>query len=266
MVLFPLSSASAETGPGKGLSQANPVPAWGAVERQQKCEAKDWWLVTQADHAILAGDLAANISSPLFPKLDPHVVRAIALHDGGWAQFDSDGYADTIKGRPRSFLEMAPLEFLSAWRDSIYIAENASPQGGIVVSGHFSRLAETRLQAASDAPDDTQRLQSFIANEGERRKRLATIDGCSREDIEILIIDVLQFCDLLSLYLCCGAPDNVEFPQRFCDRAIRIFRESEVLRTEPRVFGAGVSLGVQARRYSASSDDLKVTTLPFILA
>src|SRR5438128_11128406 len=79
-------------------------------------------------------------------------------------------------------------------------------------------------------------------------------------------VDVLQFCDLLSLYLCCGAPDNVEFPQRFCDRAIRIFRESEVLRTEPRVFGVGVSLGVQARRYSASSDDLKVTTLPFILA
>jgi len=79
MVLFPLSSASAETGPGKGLSHANPIPACGAVERQQKREAEDWWLVTQADHAVLAGDLAANISSPLFPELDPHVVRAIAF-------------------------------------------------------------------------------------------------------------------------------------------------------------------------------------------
>ncbi len=265
MVLLPLNSPSGESGRTKPLGQANLVPAWEAVERQQKRDAQAWWLVTQADHAALAGDLAANISSPLFPKLDPDVVRAIALHDAGWKQFDDDGYADIMKRKPRSFLEMAPVEFLSAWRDSISIAEQAGPLGGIVVSGHFSRLAETRLQTAGDIPDDTQRFRSFITNETERQKRLATLDECSRENVEILI-DVLQFCDLLSLYLCCGAQENVEFPQKFRGPSVRLFRESEFLGTEPRVFGSGVSLGVQARRYPVSSDDLTVTTLPFILA
>jgi hypothetical protein len=265
MVLFPLSSQLRHSGLTKPLGKTDPIPAWEAVERQQKREAQAWWLVTQADHAALAGDLAANISSPLFPKLDPDVVRAIALHDAGWAQFDGDGYADIMKRKPRSFLEMAPVEFLSAWRDSISIAEQASPLGGIVVSGHFSRLAETRLQSASDAPDDIQRIRSFISSETERQERLATLAECSGENVEVLI-DVLQFCDLLSLYLCCGGQENVKFPQKFCDRAIQLFRDSQFLRTSPRVFGSGVSLGIQARRHPVSSDDLSVTTLPFILA
>src|SRR5881397_335778 len=81
----------------KRLSLGNPrtleilvgaIPAWEAVERKQKQEANAWWLVAQSDHAALSGDLAANLSSPFFPKLDIDVVHAISLHDAGWAHFD----------------------------------------------------------------------------------------------------------------------------------------------------------------------------------
>jgi len=234
--------------------------------------------VAQSDHAALSGDLAANLSSPFFPKLDIDVVHAISLHDAGWAHFDGgDEHANGTRpgeifwapkisdqGKPLSFLEMRPAEFLRAWSNSIACAEKACAIGGVLVSVHFSRLAESRLQAGGDTPDNTRCIRAFVSSQAERR-RSARANRRSVEEIDLLV-DVLQFCDLLSLYLCCGAQEHVQFPQTFNGRTIRLLREGEMLRTEPPLFGAGVSLGVRARRYPVSSDEMNVTTIPFLLA
>jgi len=292
MVLHPIDSQSYEASAEAGQTRASVVPrqssntrdtggraipAWEAVERKQKQEANAWWLVAQSDHAALSGDLAANLSSPFFPKLDVEVVHAISLHDAGWAQFDGgDEHVNgprpdkifwapkiSAQGKPLSFLEMRPAEFVRAWSNSIACAEKACAIGGILVSVHFSRLAESRLQAGGDTPDDTRSIRAFVSSQAERRS--ARANGRSAEEIDLLV-DVLQFCDLLSLYLCCGAQERVQFPQTFNGRKIRLLREGEMLRTEPALFGAGVSLGVRARRYPVSSDEMNVTTIPFLLA
>jgi uncharacterized protein DUF3891 len=272
MVLYPLTDGEIPTG-----QAAAPIPAWQAVEKKQRQAAKNWWLVAQPDHAALAGDLAANLNSPLFPPLDRHVIRAIALHDAGWAQFDGgqrgtgrdlavvlgDPKLDT-QGRPRSFLEMTPGEFLMAWTDSIVQAEQAAPIGGLLVSRHFCRLAENRLESWIDNPGDTNRLNQFIQNEAERQEHLLEHDPGPPDQVRVLT-DVLQFCDLLSLYLCCGAVDAIEFPQKFGRHALRLKREGEMHRLEPAIFGPGVSLGVTARRYPLSGA-VEVTVLPFLLS
>ena len=291
MVLHPIESQSneasteAEQTKASVLGQSSntrdtggrAIPAWEAVERKQKREANAWWLVAQSDHAALSGDLAANLSSPFFPKLDTDVVHAISLHDAGWAQFDGGDeqvngprpdkifWAPKIsaQGKPLSFLEMRPAEFVRAWSNSIACAEKACAIGGILVSVHFSRLAESRLRAGGDTPDDTRSIRAFVSSQAERRS--ARANGRSAEEIDLLV-DVLQFFDLLSLYLCCGAQEHVQFPQTFNGRTIRLLREGEMLRTEPALFGAGVSLGVRARRYPVSSDEMNVTTIPFLLA
>ena len=222
MVLHPLLDLPAieRTVSSSGNS---PVPAWTAVEQKQKQPAKEWLLITQVDHAQLAGDLATRLQSPLFPQLHEGLVRAISLHDAGWAEFDArvtSAKGRTAfprlndRGKPLSFLEANPAEFVVAWTGSIDQAEEIGPAGGIVVSRHFCRLAEGRLCSRIDDEEDTSRLRQFLHSENARQQKLIGAEHCSSGDLDLLT-DVLQFCDLLSLYLCCGASEPVQFPQQF---------------------------------------------------
>jgi hypothetical protein len=271
MVLYPLTDNEIPN----GTSSAT-IPAWQAVEKKQRQPADNWWLIAQPDHAALAGDLAANLKTPLFPQLEPDVIRAIALHDAGWAHFDGgergtgrdlevvlrDPKLDP-QGRPLSFLEMTPQEFLMAWTDSTVQAQRVAPIGGVMVSQHFCRLAENRLQSQIDTQEDTSLLKRFLRHEAQRQKHLLEHDPHPPEQVGVLT-DVLQFCDLLSLYLCCGARDAIEFPQKFNGRTPRLRREGEMYQVEPSIFGDGVSLGVTARHYPFCGA-VEVIVLPFLL-
>jgi hypothetical protein len=66
MVLHPISSGESSA-PGAPPSARS---AWEAVELKQKEHAEHWWLIAQPDHAALAGDLAARLDPPFFPKLN----------------------------------------------------------------------------------------------------------------------------------------------------------------------------------------------------
>lgn len=287
MVLYPLNTSLDSAGSkfDDGTSNAQPRPmhrnvvsAWEAVERKQKQDASAWWLIAQPDHAALAGDLAAGISCSHFPQLAPEVLEAITLHDAGWARFDRPQHiivsqSPTQKlpaaengnaARPLSFLDMAPADFVRAWSDSIERAQESSSIGGILVSQHFSRLAENRLGMRADSPADIDKLKSFLSREAARQGRLAAQVGRHVEQVQLLV-DVLQFCDLLSLYLCCGAREDVVFPQRFQGHAIVLRRDGDMCRTEPGVFGRGASLGVSGRRHPASPEEVDVVTLGFLL-
>jgi hypothetical protein len=260
MVLYPLNSLPESH--ERGRAQRAPVPAWDAVLRTQQQPASDWWLVAQPDHAALAGDLAARIRSPQFPKLDTEVVRAIALHDEGWAAFDLTPSLNG-SGRPLSFLEVGLNDFLRAWRDSIARAEQDSPIGGVLVSEHFCRLGRWRLQMVKSPPAEEAAMHAFLVTEAERQRQLSPRQSRTPEEI-LVLVDVLQFCDLLSLYLCCGARDAVEFPQRFNGHTICMHHDGELCRTEPPLFGRGASLAVRARKYP-SSQVSSATALPLLL-
>lgn len=276
MVLYPLGNGkNSSTRPRSGAVDL--IPAWEAVERKQKQVSQEWWLIAQPDHAALAGDIAANLCFPSLPKLDSQVIHAIALHDAGWARFDGgergtgrdlevslrDPKLDNT-GRPLSFLDMTPEEFVQAWTDSIERAQQTGALGGAIVSQHFTRLAQSRLHASCDAEDDKRQLRDFVVREQERQKHLVSHEAISPENLEGLT-DLLQFCDLLSLYLCCGAEENVEFPQKFNGHVIRLLREAEMCRLDPPVLSDGMSLGVTARRYPLFGA-VEITTLPFLLS
>ena len=249
------------------------APAWPAIERLQKQAASDYWLISQPDHAALSGDLAAHFVSPEFPRVDPAIARAIALHDAGWAIFDSEARLDTppaldSRGKPLSFLEIEPPDFLRAWQASIARAESVCAAGGYIVSQHFCVLGEGRLNSRADDAANSALIRGFLAAQADRQHHLQAQSGRSPAELEDLV-RVLQFCDLLSLYLCCGAADAVEFPQPFAPGKVRLRREKECFCLDPSPFRAPgaprrlLSLGVKARRYSASG--VKTTTLPFLL-
>ncbi|MGC2323360.1 MAG: DUF3891 family protein [Terriglobales bacterium] len=245
----------------------NCIPVWDAILPTQKARAPEYWLIAQPDHAALSGDIAAALGPPLLPRLIPEVVQGIALHDEGWAPFDAQ--VSVADGKPRSFLDLGPRDFLRAWRASIECAAKVAPIAGAMVSGHFWRLGKNRLESGIDNTEDRAVLRNFLEHEQARQERF--LGGHSRDELEFLT-DVLQFCDVLSLYLCCGATHDVEFPQRFGQRPVRLRREADrsqdqaaVCRFEASPFtGGGVDLAVSARRYP-SDREASMATLPFLL-
>lgn len=237
MVLRP----SAASAPSRGA-----VAAWDAVLPTQQRDRGDGWLITQPDHAALAGDIAERLSPSLFPGIDAAVLRGIALHDEGWAKFDQAALASAAAAR--SFIDEYPPTFVDAWTGSIERAAEIAPIAGIIVSKHFWRLASMR-ELANDSSEDRSLISGFISTEQRRQQQLA--GECQRYDIEFLT-DVLQFCDVLSLYLCCGASDDVNFPQDFGGFKVGLHRvrtkdEGEICRFSPRIFDGGVNLAISGR-------------------
>ena len=230
-------------------------------------------MVSQSDHAALAGALAASFVSPEFPRVDPPIARAIEVHDSGWALFAPEARVEAAprldsRGKPLSFLEIEPPDFLRAWAASIDRSESVCPAGGYIVSRHFCALGEGRLASAIDAAEDSARLRWFLQREAERQRRLLAQSGRSAAQLEDLLL-VLQFCDLLSLYLCSGATDAVEFPQSFAPGRVGIRCENQAFILQPSPFRSGnetdamISLGVEARRYPAEPP--RTATLAFLL-
>lgn len=269
MILHPFSSAPQVS--------CDPMPAWNAVAATQQQSASAWWLIAQPDHAALAGELAAHFAAPDFPAMDSDVVQAIALHDAGWAKYDGGGEAGggskgappqgqrDSSGRPLSFLQAPVNIFVEAWTASIYRAqEKAGVIGGLMVSGHFRRLAEYRQESVEDTPGDSALLHQFLANEAQQDEVRFRRQSRSRPEVERLV-GLLQFCDLLSLYLCCGSRASIQFPQKIASRPMILRRKGELCRLDPSPFREEVSLGVPARRDPASRTEPNTRALPFLI-
>jgi hypothetical protein len=263
MILYPLTAQESPK------SSGHVVSAWAAVERAQRQAAPSYWLVAQNDHAALAGALAANFCSLELPVLDEKVIHAISLHDAGWAQFDAEGEGTEFHpscnpaGKPLSFFEISPSDFTRAWKTSVDKAEMAGPLGATLVSKHFCRLGQGFIHDRGQDPG-ANLVREFLTNETQRQTRLAKSIDRARGEVERLV-DVLQFCDLLSLYLCSGSSEEVEFPQRLAPSPIRLRRGGGGFRLEPSVVKNGASLGVTARRYPASKTEPNSTELGFLL-
>jgi hypothetical protein len=230
-------------------------PAWQVVERLQRQKYESCWMITQPSHAVLAGELAARLQGPQMPRLDADLLRAIALHDAGWGIPDAQAITRSRATRPqapRSFLETEIEEFLEAWTQSIQVAQSAGAAGAYIVSRHFQRLAEHRIGAAADSDRDRKKLETFVAHETQRQRRLAAKQDRSGQELELLT-DLLQFCDLLSLYMCSGARESAGFPECL-GFTVQLSAQDEGYRLEPPLIGPGGKFSVAALRYPETKD------------
>ena len=199
MVIFPI--AEERTGTGE------PISAWQSISQRQHEHANDYWVVTQPSHAALAGELAAALRDDLFEPIDKTISRSIALHDAGWSMEDAEQIQrlrSDPKEKPTSFIDTPPGQFLRAWTTSIETVEKFAPIGGYVVSRHFERIS------LRDDPKKQANLEAFRAREKQRQQKLKTKIDLGEAALERLV-DALQFCDLLSLYLCCGTSRAANF-------------------------------------------------------
>lgn len=246
MILRPLEPPAAAAGADVFIS------AWRAVEPIQRAQYETCWMITQPSHAALAGEIAGKLIGDAVPKLEADLVRAIALHDAGWGMPDAQAVMrsrSVQQSAPKSFLQVTVPEFLTAWTQSIEIAQSTSPAGAYMVSRHFWRLAEHRLASSDDSQHDRARLQEFVTFESGRQNKLTAEQSRTQDELERLA-DVLQFCDLMSLYLCCGSCDAVEFPQFFGVK-LRMRTENDGYRLDPALIPSGTVFHVAALRHPA---------------
>lgn len=233
------------------------ITAWEAVLHTQTQEYASCWMITQPSHAALAGELAAMISAPQFPLPDAQLLQAISLHDAGWGIPDAQAIMKSRSvhpQQPQSFVAARAPQYVEAWTKSIDTCEPISPAGGFIVSRHFWRLAQERFNSArKEDAQDRRALDSFLKNEARRQKKLGGSQSLDSEQLERLT-DLLQFCDLLSLYICCGASESVNFPEYFGIR-LRVSNHEESYKLDPPVLRSGSQLAVAALRYPATKEE-----------
>ncbi|HLY97998.1 MAG TPA: DUF3891 family protein [Candidatus Angelobacter sp.] len=245
MILRPLDSAPA--------ASTEFLHAWSVVERTQQKIQDSCWMITQPSHAALAGEFAAKLTGIDLPTLDAQIIRSIALHDAGWGIPDAQAIMQSrsvTQGCPKSFIACGAGEFVNAWEKSIDVAESVSPAGGYIVSRHFVRIAEQAASRVSEAEREVE--ARFVQNESGRQAKLAAKQKYTAKELEALT-DVLQFCDLLSLYVCCGAQQNVEFPEYFGIKA-RLSVQPDSYTLDPILIEPGTEFGVAALRHPATKE------------
>jgi hypothetical protein len=241
-----------------------PSSAWGRVEAAQRSARLPCLLVPQPAHAVLAGEIADGLLPASFGALPPEIVRAIQMHDTGWAASDAQqiqrlrsGGPQAGKAVPISFVAIPPGEAVEAWTTSIDTIEGWSKIGAIIVSRHFSLLSE----------HDQAHHQRFLQTERLRQRKLESSSMAKSEDLERWTA-ALGFCDLVSLYLASGLSSQVEFPlahpsspQAQTASRVSMQMEGRELRFTPETLRAGCTLSIQALKHPVPAQGARAETL-----
>jgi hypothetical protein len=154
---------------------------------------------------------------------------------------------------PLSFIAISPQEAAEAWTASIDAVEAFSKLGAIVVSRHFTLLAQ----------HDQLHHQRFLEAEKSRQRRL---EGATA-DLDRWTA-ALGFCDLVSLYLVSGLSREVEFPLAHpasaeAHKAPRVSMQVDQhqLRFTPATLRSGCTLTIQALKHPVAAQGARFETL-----
>ncbi len=170
-----------------------------------------WLLITQTQHATLAGWLAqAWRLADVPPAFRPDLVWTAAHHDDGWQQWEDHPELDE-RGWPIGFMDMSVEQSNPLWAHSIDLAGHQSPLAEHLVAWHF-----LTLRAASGSVDlpAAQQFAEVYRPRSEAALRQAMADYGSVLDEHAVqqLRHFVQLFDVLSLTLCCGAlSDPVKF-------------------------------------------------------
>ncbi len=95
-------------------------------------------LVTQPDHAALAGSLMNLWRSDGFPEHPrrQQLLHAIREHDSGWREADAAPRVDPVSGKPLTFNEISPEDRLRIWRRGVHRVAAEAPVVGLLVLKH----------------------------------------------------------------------------------------------------------------------------------
>ncbi len=210
----------------------------------------DWLLlITQADHARLAGDVMAHWREDGFdahPRRDT-ILHAITHHDNGWLEEDSEMHVDD-EGNPLDFVSVPAWVKHGIWPRGVDRIGRDEPYAAALIAQHA-------LTVHGQQRTDPLWHPFFAAMDARREALLARAGGDARATLDA-DYRFVQAGDQLSLIFCNGW--RTPFPRR----GGRMIFNGSTLELSPDPFaGARVPMRVEARRVPgrsyASAADLR---------
>ena len=182
----------------------------------RRAQDQRWILLSQVDHALLAGQLAETWGREPLEPLSAELAAAISHHDDGWSDWERRPKVDPLEGRPIAFTEMDLAEARNIWRGSIAAAQRIGPLAAHSVAGHFSAILSWYGSWKSD-PQRRPLALDFLAEQQRNMQAwsaawLAADPPNHTPDDLARGLAYLQMFDALSLWLCTADRDQ---PQTF---------------------------------------------------
>jgi len=162
-------------------------------------------MITQNDHAKLAGFLAAHWGNAGFERPRPWVstVRAAHYHDSGWFRYETNPVL--IEGKTPSYRQVpADAAQGAAHQSAIDMLYDVDPYTGLLVSKHRTGLMQSRYGVIAEPEQGAGRKLDAAAQDSIARaeaKQKAVEAGLDRGEVAVNY-SLLQVWDLLSLYIC----------------------------------------------------------------
>lgn len=179
-------------------------------------------LITQMDHARVAGELAEAWGAAPWARPEPYesVCLAAALHDEGWAAADARPALDPETGWPTPFWALPYRERAAFYQEGITEVAAQNAYAGLLVSLHLVALWDgggirAPLDLTSLPEEEAAAVAGFISREASRQTALRQHLAAAAPAGEAAFHRALQvnlhwlaIWDWLSLLLCLDADVN----------------------------------------------------------
>jgi Protein of unknown function (DUF3891) len=166
-------------------------------------------LITQPDHAALAGRMAASWGNEHFatPAARDALICAAVHHDDGWRQLDSRPTYNAERQRPAHFTELPLSESAGPYARNVESVYERDLRAGALVGMHFSGFYTNRWGVGTGAASESPLALQIVAEQEARwmpALRAAWGNRGLRSEFDAETwhaYEVLQAVDLLSLAL-----------------------------------------------------------------
>ncbi len=158
-------------------------------------------LFQQHQHGLISGEMAKQLRGSILhnEQIRFDVEFAIANHDYAWLQIDQLPLWNCEKNQPYSFIDYPLVDKIEAYTNGITYVQQQSEYAGLLCSLHYTSFFKEDSANSS--------IVRFISQEIDRRNKIKDkLQTYLDEQTISYHLDLLQFCDDLSLYLCLNEP------------------------------------------------------------
>lgn len=168
--------------------------------------------ITQADHAGLAGELAARWGGELAHRFEPWGAMVIATrrHDDGWKEWDASPRIDP-DGRPLDFITVSMTDRVDIYRRGVELVMDEGPRVALLASLHVTGLFLGRFEAEATRfidllqAEDRALAEEFVSEQESLQAEMRAGAGAD----PMPQYRLLQVFDRLSLALCIQPLDRM---------------------------------------------------------